>query len=97
MIARVDQVPENYTNVTILMSRLNLTELKKDFCVVADLKLVDIMVGIQSTSSMHPCPYCDGAKFDKKRCENKSKGHFCERKTTDNEKCSRTFSGLHVQ
>ena len=76
VIARVDQVPENYTNVTILMSRLNLTELKKDFCVVADLKLVDIMVGIQSTSSMHPCPYCDGAKFDKKGVKTNQKGTF---------------------
>ena len=76
VIARVDQIPENYSNVTILMSKLNLQELKKDFCVVADLKLVDIMVGIQSTSSMHPCPYCDGAKFDKTGRKTNQKGTF---------------------
>ena len=29
--------------------KLNMPELKKDFFVVADLKLIDIMVGMQST------------------------------------------------
>ena len=76
VISRVDQVPENYTNVTVLMSKLDLHELRKDFCVVADLKLVDIMVGIQSTSSMHPCPYCDGAKIDKNGLKTNQKGTF---------------------
>ena len=76
VIARIDQVPENYTNVTILMSKLNLPELRKDFCVVADLKLVDIMVGIQSTSSMHPCPFCDGHKIDKNGRKTNQKGTF---------------------
>ena len=76
VIARIDQVPENYTNVTILMSKLNLPELRKDFCVVADLKLVDIMVGIQSTSSMHPCPFCDGHKVDKNGRKTNQKGTF---------------------
>ena len=27
----------------------NIPELQKDFCVVADFKLIDIMVGMQST------------------------------------------------
>ena len=76
VVARIDQVPENYTNVTILLSKLNLPELRKDFCVVADLKLVDIMVGIQSTSSMHPCPYCDGHKVDKSGRKTNQKGTF---------------------
>ena len=76
VVARVDSVPENYTNVTILMSKLNLPALRKDFCVVADLKLVDIMVGIQSTSSMHPCPYCDGYKVDKTGKKTNQKGTF---------------------
>ena len=31
------------------IKKLKIPELKKDFCVVADFKLIDIMVGMQST------------------------------------------------
>ena len=36
------------------------------------------MVGIQSTSSMHPCPYCDGFKVDKKGKKTNQKGTFVQ-------------------
>ena len=43
---------------------------------MADIKLIDIMTGIQSTSSIHPCPYCNGAKLDKNGRETNGKGTF---------------------
>ena len=45
VVGRVDSIPENYSNITVLMSKMNLPALRNDFCVVADLKLVDIMAG----------------------------------------------------
>ena len=64
VVSRLDNVPENRDNVKVLIDRLNLPDLQKDFCVMADIKLIDILCGIQSTSSIHPCPYCNGVKVD---------------------------------
>ena len=60
--ARVDGVPETYSNLTQLLSPLNLPALDKEFGVVCDLKVINILVGLQSCSSRHSCPYCQGAK-----------------------------------
>ena len=38
---------------------------QKYSALIADLKLIDILCGIQSTSSIHCCPYCTGNKVDK--------------------------------
>ena len=76
VVGRVDNVPENRENVKVLVEKLNLPELQKDFKIVADIKLIDIMCGIQSTSSTHPCPYCKGAKLDKNGRETNGKGTF---------------------
>ena len=64
VVARVDAVPETYFNLTQLLGTLNLTTLDKDFGVVCDLKVIDILFDLQSTSSRHCCPYCKGAKYD---------------------------------
>ena len=53
VVGRIDAVPENRTNVKVLIENLDLPEIKKDFAVIADLKLIDILCGIQSTSSIH--------------------------------------------
>ena len=55
VVARVDGVPENYDNLTQLLGTLNLPTLDKEFGVVCDLKVIDILVGLQSTSSRHSC------------------------------------------
>ena len=62
VVARVDEVPETYSNLTQLLSPLNLPALDKEFGVVCDLKVINILVGLQSCSSRHSCPYCQGAK-----------------------------------
>lgn len=54
VVAMVNCVPEIYTNVTILMSKTNLPVLGKGFCVVADLKLIDITVGIYAWFDLLP-------------------------------------------
>ena len=76
IVGRVDNVPENRGNVKVLVDQLHLPALQSEFKIVADIKLLDIMCGLQSTSSIHPCPYCTGAKLDKNGRETNGKGTF---------------------
>ena len=63
--ATVDNIPECYFNSKVMLDKLNLNEINQDFKIVCDLKVVDILLGIQSTSSTHSCPYCHSHKVDK--------------------------------
>ena len=49
----------------MLLDSLNLHDLSKNFRLVCDIKVMNMLLGIQRCSSMHPCPYCNGYKFDK--------------------------------
>ncbi len=57
MLLAVCQAPETYAN---LRSLFTLLKASRDFeCVyAADLKVVNIVTGLSSHSSRHPCPYC---------------------------------------
>ena len=63
--ARVDCVPECNHNLKVLLDALELPRLHKDFRIVCDLKVVDILLGIQSCSAIHSYPYCEGYKVNK--------------------------------
>ena len=63
-VAKADEVPETRDNVEILLNSLNLPELSKECQVVCDLKLCNLLLGIQSCSSCFGCPYCEGYKVD---------------------------------
>ena len=69
IVARVDEVPECYENLEIVISRLKLA-------LVCDVKLIDILVGLQGCSSMYPCPYCLGCKLDESGKPTNQKGLF---------------------
>ena len=58
------------------MSRLKLRSLSKQFALVCDVKLIDILVGLQGCSSMYPCPYCLGCKLDESGRPTNQKGLF---------------------
>ena len=74
IVARVDDVPESYHNLKVVLNSLNLSEVHKDFRIVCDLKVMDILLGIQGCSALHPCPYCDGYKLSKKGYITNQKG-----------------------
>ena len=44
------------------MYYLNLPDFKEDFQITCDLKLINIVAGIQSCTSLYSCPYCEGSK-----------------------------------
>ena len=57
-------VPENYINMKKLWLSIGLDKLKYDFTIATDLKLCNILLGLMSHSSMHPCCWCDTSKYN---------------------------------
>ena len=57
ILAVVEGIKENYENVNTIISSINNFDRIKYF-ICSDLKLINIICGIQSCSSKHPCPYC---------------------------------------
>ena len=52
-------VKENYFNVKLLFNRVNINSLKVQLAV--DLKMANIILGLQTHSSKHACHICDAA------------------------------------
>ena len=64
IIAKVDGVPENYINLKVILDEMKLHKIPKNISLSCDLKVVNIILGISSCTSMHGCPYCEGYKVD---------------------------------
>lgn len=60
ILALVQSCQENYENVNLLFSAVNISNLGATFAV--DLKMANILAGIMSHSSMYPCTWCDAAQ-----------------------------------
>ena len=58
VIGLVADVPENYFNVKRLWLNADMESLKQRYTVATHLKLCNILVGMMSHSSSHPC-WCD--------------------------------------
>ena len=61
ILAIVPDIQENHSNVAKMWNSLDLDPLDDygDVKVAADLKLCNIMLGLQSHASSHPCSWCD--------------------------------------
>ena len=65
ILAITKGIPETNHNVNVIMTALGLENVKFDFCLATDLKLQNILLGIQSGSCTHPCGYCESPRpFD---------------------------------
>lgn len=62
VLAKADSIPENRYNIEVLWNSLNLNDVQLDFQLVCDLKLTNIILGIQSCTSLYACPFCDSCK-----------------------------------
>ena len=67
LIAVAPDVPENYVNVKKIWINLGLHKLDRKFTIATDLKLCNILLGLMSHSSTHPCCWCDIKKGELKR------------------------------
>ena len=66
VLAKADGVPETRHNVEIMLNAIRLHEIEEDFQVVCDLKMLNILLGIQSSTSLFGCPFCEASKVDEK-------------------------------
>ena len=63
IIACVEAVAETRDNVHTILNALGI-KVKVEDCLASDLKLINIVLGLQGHSSTHPCPYCEWNKND---------------------------------
>lgn len=66
IIGIVPCVQENYENAAYLWSHLNINAFEGT--IATDLKLANILVGVMSHSSLHPCCWCYAKKGNLKQC-----------------------------
>ena len=84
ILAKADGVPETRHNVEIMLDAIRLHEIEDDFQVVCDPKMLNILLGIQSSSSLFGCPYCEASKVnsDGKVTNQRGEWNFDSEKTT---------------
>ena len=61
IIAIVPGLPENYENVSILYDILKFDQIGEDYYKIryaADLKMINLLLGLMAHSSAHPCSWC---------------------------------------
>ena len=57
-MAIVESIAETRYNIHTILSALDI-KVKVNDCLASDLKLINIILGLQGHSSSHPCPYCE--------------------------------------
>ena len=62
ILAFVDDIPENYRNLSIIHNKLNVHLISHHYKIISDLKLYNIILGLMECSSRHGCLYCKGLK-----------------------------------
>ena len=55
-------VSEDYVNVKRLWMNSGIEQLRRDYTIATDLKLCNVLLGLMSHSSCHPCAWCDTDK-----------------------------------
>ena len=94
VLAEVQGVPENRTNYEIIIKSLNLASLGDDIQIVCDLKLVNILLGIQTATAMHGCPYCESYKVNLEQKKTNNRGKY--QKVDGNDIVMRTWSNIEL-
>ena len=62
ILAYVDDIPENHSNLSIILNKLQVHMLFYHHSIVGDLKLYNIILGLMECGSRHGCPFCKGKK-----------------------------------
>ena len=62
IIGIVPKVSEDYVNVKRLWINIGIHVLQKKYTIATDLKLCNVLLGMMSPSSCHPCVWCDITK-----------------------------------
>ena len=76
ILAIVPDIPENYWNLKKLWIESGIHRIERRFVIATDLKLCNILLGLMSHSSLHPCCWCDADKYHLKECGEKRYIHI---------------------
>ena len=57
VLASVEGIPENYSNVRTILQKVDISQVMFKF--TGDLKMLNIVAGLMSCSATHPCVYCE--------------------------------------
>ena len=63
--AKVKDIPESTHNLRIIFDEIKINEVSKKYKMIGDLKVYNMLLGMQSSGSLHPCPYGLCYKIDK--------------------------------
>ena len=64
LLAVCEKIPETFENVQKIMGKLDLGPINFEDCIAADLKMINMICGIQSNSATCPCYICECPKKD---------------------------------
>ena len=64
VISIVPNIAESYFNMKKIWINVGMHRFNRKFTIATDLKLINILLGLQSHSSMHPCCWCDIDKYN---------------------------------
>ena len=62
IIAFVDDIPEKYHNLSIILNKLRIHLIPHHYKIISDLKLYNIILGLMECGSRHGCYICKGLK-----------------------------------
>lgn len=63
ILALAPNVSEHYNNILQLWTLLKLNDLERDYIIIGDLKVVNILLGLMSYSARYPCSWCIARKI----------------------------------
>ena len=75
ILAILPSLNEKYHNLRIILDKLNISSL--DYTVSEDLKVLLQMVGKQTATSKHPCPYCMTSSPDFQKADHYTLESLC--------------------
>ena len=64
--AKVKDIPESTHNLRIIFDEIKINKVSRKYKMIGDLKVCNMLLGMQSSGSLHTCPYGLCYKVDKK-------------------------------
>ena len=62
ILAIIPDIQENYVNIKRIWLEAGLDKIRRNYTIAIDLKLCNVLLGLMSHSSTHPCCWCDVTK-----------------------------------
>ena len=57
LAAKVKDIPESTHNLKLIFDEIRINQVSRKFKMIGDLKIYNMLLGMQSSGSIHPCPW----------------------------------------